>query len=572
MAKRYFEFSEGTSNKFWEIWREGVSVFTRFGKIGAAGQVTVKKLGSDADAKTTHDKLVGEKTKKGYVEGGGQAKKKAAKPNGKANGKAVAAPASDAPEVIVIPDAGYRLEVVEGTSAKFWQIARADKTVTVTFGKIGTEGTTQKKKHKDEWEARSDLRKQLDDKKKKGYQYVLAGPRVAPKAAAIDPRLEAAVLKDPSDDAYMVYADWLMEQNDPRGELASLQARLAKSPKDKKLKNAEAKLRWDQRGYFYGPLAVYLTKKSDGDQAVAATWRQGWMDSLRLSAINEGWRDDAEQVPPVKNCEELVWLLPKVTSARLLRELVIGCPMVEDEFSFHATIKELVKVLPQLPALRRITLGDFTYEDSELSWSHLGSLKDFWKVAGNLEYLKIHAGSMDLGKIDAPELRELRIETGGFDKKALASIVAADLPKLETLNLWFGQDNYGCDVEPKHIKPLLDKKLPKLQHLGIANTTFGDDLAELVVHSKLIKQLQTLDLSMSHLTAAGIATYAAHKDALKHLASLDLSRCLIDKPGQKIAKTLAKTVKLDDQVDPSEHQPEEGEEDETWWRYSAVGE
>ncbi|MBA2542073.1 MAG: WGR domain-containing protein [Deltaproteobacteria bacterium] len=35
MAKRYFEFSEGTSNKFWEVWREGVSVFTRYGKIGS---------------------------------------------------------------------------------------------------------------------------------------------------------------------------------------------------------------------------------------------------------------------------------------------------------------------------------------------------------------------------------------------------------------------------------------------------------------------------------------------------------------------------------------------------------
>ena len=115
-------------------------LYTRYGKIGANGQVTVKKLASDADAKALHDKLVGEKTKKGYAEGGG----KPAKANGKAaakpakNGKASKAVETDdaEPEVIVIPEGGCRLEVVEGKSAKFWQIVRNEKVVTVTFGKI----------------------------------------------------------------------------------------------------------------------------------------------------------------------------------------------------------------------------------------------------------------------------------------------------------------------------------------------------------------------------------------------------------------------------------------------------
>ena len=42
MAKRYFEFSEGASNKFWEVWVEGNKVLTRYGKIGAAGQTTTR--------------------------------------------------------------------------------------------------------------------------------------------------------------------------------------------------------------------------------------------------------------------------------------------------------------------------------------------------------------------------------------------------------------------------------------------------------------------------------------------------------------------------------------------------
>ena len=68
MAKRYFEFVEGTSSKFWEIWREGTEVRTRYGRIGANGQITVKDPGSDAAATKLFDSLVAEKTKKGYQE------------------------------------------------------------------------------------------------------------------------------------------------------------------------------------------------------------------------------------------------------------------------------------------------------------------------------------------------------------------------------------------------------------------------------------------------------------------------------------------------------------------------
>jgi predicted DNA-binding WGR domain protein len=67
-SPRYFEFSEGTSNKFWQIWMEGTSVLTKYGRIGAAGSTTVKDFGDDAKANKEYDKLVNEKTKKGYEE------------------------------------------------------------------------------------------------------------------------------------------------------------------------------------------------------------------------------------------------------------------------------------------------------------------------------------------------------------------------------------------------------------------------------------------------------------------------------------------------------------------------
>jgi predicted DNA-binding WGR domain protein len=70
-GKRYFEFVEGSSSKFWEIWSDGNEVFTRYGKIGSAGQTTIKDQGSPDGAKKLYDKLVREKTGKGYEEKGG---------------------------------------------------------------------------------------------------------------------------------------------------------------------------------------------------------------------------------------------------------------------------------------------------------------------------------------------------------------------------------------------------------------------------------------------------------------------------------------------------------------------
>lgn len=67
---RHFEYIEGSSAKFWDISRQDSAVTVRFGRIGTQGQSQTKTFG-DADAATRHvEKLIAEKTKKGYVETG----------------------------------------------------------------------------------------------------------------------------------------------------------------------------------------------------------------------------------------------------------------------------------------------------------------------------------------------------------------------------------------------------------------------------------------------------------------------------------------------------------------------
>lgn len=66
--KRYFEFQDDKSVKFWEITQMGSTVTVRYGKIGTNGQ-TQEKLFADTAAASKHvDKLISEKTSKGYLE------------------------------------------------------------------------------------------------------------------------------------------------------------------------------------------------------------------------------------------------------------------------------------------------------------------------------------------------------------------------------------------------------------------------------------------------------------------------------------------------------------------------
>jgi predicted DNA-binding WGR domain protein len=73
--KRYLEFvgqdtSRGveSSSKFWEAWVEAETLHTRFGKIGAKGQTTIKAFPSAAEAELALKKAVAAKLKKGYGE------------------------------------------------------------------------------------------------------------------------------------------------------------------------------------------------------------------------------------------------------------------------------------------------------------------------------------------------------------------------------------------------------------------------------------------------------------------------------------------------------------------------
>ena len=69
---RRFEFSDSTSNKFWEVDVKGETLNITFGKIGTKGQSKPKDFATPEKAKAEMEKLIKEKTGKGYLEVGGK--------------------------------------------------------------------------------------------------------------------------------------------------------------------------------------------------------------------------------------------------------------------------------------------------------------------------------------------------------------------------------------------------------------------------------------------------------------------------------------------------------------------
>ena len=66
--KRYFEFQDSKSYKFWQVELDGNKFTVTYGKIGTAGQAKLTECASAEVAEKEAGKLIAEKTKKGYVE------------------------------------------------------------------------------------------------------------------------------------------------------------------------------------------------------------------------------------------------------------------------------------------------------------------------------------------------------------------------------------------------------------------------------------------------------------------------------------------------------------------------
>lgn len=355
-----------------------------------------------------------------------------------------------------------------------------------------------------------------------------------------NPELEAAIEADlGNDSAWLVFADWLQQHGDPRGELITLEH-------GGKQAQAEALLARHRAAWLGDALAGV-----DGD-TLALTWKHGFVRSARIAI---GYDTKHKQA-------EVLGQLLATRAARFLEELTFG--VAESAYDGENNYRSVIDVLAERGprSLRTLFIGDFTSEESEVSWSSIGDVSPLWARFPRLTSMILHSGSMTLGKIVAPALRSFEVRTGGLDADSIAQIGAATWPNLERLSIWFGSSQYNAEGTVDSIQPILDGvNLPKLKHLGLMNSEFADDLCGVLHRAKILRQLESLDLSMGTMTSAGARALAEHKAAYAHLTSLDVTDNYLGDEGLAAVKGLCAKVDVSGQ---------RGADDED--RYVSVGE
>ncbi len=185
-----------------------------------------------------------------------------------------------------------------------------------------------------------------------------------------------------------------------------------------------------------------------------------------------------------------------------LKEIVIGNWGGAWEEDCQALLDGIVENADRFSNVESLFVGDMDFEECEVSWIMQGDYSKLWAALPGLKELTIK-GSMDLelGEIVHEGLESLTIICGGLPTDVIESIQNARLPKLKKLLLYIGVEGYGFNGDADTIRDLLEKAdFPELTYLGITDSEIQDDLTALVLESKFMGQITTLDLSNGTLT------------------------------------------------------------------------
>jgi uncharacterized protein (TIGR02996 family) len=197
-----------------------------------------------------------------------------------------------------------------------------------------------------------------------------------------DAELVRAILENPDDDsAYLVYADWLMAQSDPRGELIVLQHDADEAERARKpaLRRAAKALLEKHRKQFLGPLAHFKQGRFD------ITWRYGFARKLTLDWNEARRHKENDQV-------DLVAEVLQHPSFAFVIEMQVG--VVHDEY-WSLDLQSLLDTFVELKKPACVRLLDL----------------------GVTSATRITTDSFELGPLVSalPELRRIRLRERRFD-------------------------------------------------------------------------------------------------------------------------------------------------------------
>lgn len=457
-------------------------------------------------------------------------------------------------------------EFTDGSSRKFWNIEVTGTYYQVKFGKIGSNGQTQRKTFATATEAQAEMDKLIKEKLKKGYV------ETTPKAVASEEAGFHKSLTDNPDDlaGWSAYADWLVEQNDPRGEFMQTQLALEDESRPKKDRDAlkkkeKAILKKHEREWLDG-LAPFVFEENTEHESPAGyvedystrtepVWERGVLSGLIVARLSMG----------------LAQALATDPSARFVRELHVYNTMC-DYFGEdipdqpkprikkpkgardHSELFELIGS-PFLANLRAFRMGDEIPAEDGWCDCHTYARGLEHVIAGmdRIEVLDLYCKGYDsrvmFGLPNLTHLRELRVyhqfgnaegRRGGRGYVYPLDILAKNPAFANLTHLLFHPhqsedgDDSGRDlsyIPLEQVRALArSPHLKSLTHLQLRLSDMGDDGVREIITSGILKRLKWLDLRHGCVTDEGANLLAACADA-RNLEQLDLSRNAVSAKG-----------------------------------------
>ncbi|CAM2006434.1 STM4015 family protein [Acanthopleuribacter pedis] len=221
----------------------------------------------------------------------------------------------------------------------------------------------------------------------------------------------------------------------------------------------------------------------------------------------------------------------------------IGSWDFEASESSAVIVAELVRHATRLESLRALFIGDITCEEQEVSWIEQSDLAPLLQAFPKLAYLGVRgANSLMFSRVQHPNLTHLVIESGGLALSVLKDLSQCSFPKLHHLELWFGSEWYGFNMDAGQILAFLNGlELPHLRYLGLRNCVIADDLAGELGNLSWLGQLEVLDLSQGTFGDAGAAALTLIP-AIKQLNTLHLDHHYMSDAGIDLVRGLGITV------------------------------
>ena len=139
-----------------------------------------------------------------------------------------------------------------------------------------------------------------------------------------------------------------------------------------------------------------------------------------------------------KSCETIVADILADPEFANLEEVVIGCwgEAWDDGEGAETIINDIIENKEKFAHIKSLFVGDMDFEECEVSWIVQGNYEKLFEAMPQLEKLTIKGSTdLELGKVNAPNLRSLEIICGGLPKEVIQSVRDANLPALKELRL-----------------------------------------------------------------------------------------------------------------------------------------